>query len=110
MLFGMAVQNQKYNELMVGCKLFSRHCHRGHTYAMFSQCGPTSVINPFSAGTVFRGQNLTTSDVRFRRLKTAPTLKERKKYNGCRNGRRPHNIGIQMKQKELTKTFMMISN
>ena len=41
------------------------------------------VLNPSSAGTVFIRQNLTSQT---------------------------HNIGIQMNQKKLTKTFMMISN
>ena len=33
-------------------------------------------MDPFSAGTVFRRQNLTSVDVRFWRLKTIPALKE----------------------------------
>ena len=41
--------------------------------------GSTVIIincfNSFSAGTVFRRQNLTSIDVRFRRLKTVPALK-----------------------------------
>ena len=49
-----------------------------------------------------------TLDVRIRRLKSIPALKESKIiiYNGYRS----HNIGIEMKQTELTKTFMMICN
>ena len=34
------------------------------------------IFNPFSAGTVFRRQNLTSKDVRFWRLKTLPALKK----------------------------------
>ena len=42
----------------------------------------------------------------FRRLKTVPALKELKYFQWPQT----HNIGIQTNQKELTKTFMMISN
>ena len=35
-------------------------------------------VNPFSPGTVFRRQNLTSTDVRFWRIKTIPALKELK--------------------------------
>ena len=35
-------------------------------------------VNSFSAGTVFRRQNLTSTDVRFWRIKTIPVLKELK--------------------------------
>ena len=63
-------------------------------------------FDPFSAGIVSIHQNLTSVDVRFWRIKTVPALKELKylylQYT--------HNIGIQMKRKELTKPFMMISN
>ena len=44
-----------------------------------------------------------TSDVRLS-LKSIPALKELNIYNG----RRYHKTGIKMKQKELTKTFMII--
>ena len=37
-------------------------------------------INPFSAGTVFIRQNLTSADVRFWRIKTVSALKELKKF------------------------------
>ena len=37
-----------------------------------------SVISSYSAGIDFRRQNLTSIDVRFRRLKTVPALKELK--------------------------------
>ena len=56
-------------------------------------------IYPFSAGTDFRRQNLTS-------IKLIPKLKELKMYND----RRPNNIAIQMKRKEQTKTFMVILN
>ena len=59
------------------------------------------IINPFSAGIDFRRQNLTSADVRFRRLKSIPALK---KYRFIIS------MVIQMTQKKLTKTFMMISN
>ena len=53
-------------------------------------------FNPFSAGTDFRRQNLTS---------IVPALKEQNIYNGGR----PITlyIGIQIKQKELAETFMM---
>ena len=54
----------------------------------------------FSAGTDFSRQNLTSIDVRFWRLRSTPALKE---Y-------RLHNTDIQIRRKELTETFMMISN
>ena len=67
------------------------------------------VFKPFSAGTVFRRQILTSKDgpraVRFRRLKTVPALKELKNIMT-----ETHARGIQMKRTEPTKTFMMISN
>ena len=53
------------------------------------------LVNPYSAGIDFGRQNLTSVDVRFWRLKSIPA---------------PQNIGIQMNQKELTKTFIKISN
>ena len=37
-------------------------------------------LNPFSAGTDFRRQNLTSIDVRFWRLKSIPALKELQIY------------------------------
>ena len=43
-----------------------------------------AIINPFSAGTDLRRQNLTSIDVRFRRLKTIFSLKELKMHNGRR--------------------------
>ena len=45
-------------------------------------------------------------DVRFYRIKTIPALKELKYFYWSQT----HNIGIQMKRKEETKTFMKISN
>ena len=63
-------------------------------------------LNPFSAGTVIRRQNLTSVDVRFWRLKTVPALKELKKSYWPWT----HNIGIQMKREELTKICMTILN
>ena len=39
-------------------------------------------FDPFSAGTLFRRQNLTSEDVRFWRLKTVPALKQSNIYNG----------------------------
>ena len=62
-----------------------------------------TIINPFSAGTVFRRQNLTSTDVKLWRLKTFPALIELTIYSGC-------GPITQMKQKVLSKTFMMISN
>ena len=38
----------------------------------------------FSSGTVFRRQNLTSKDVRYRRLKTIPALKKIKINYKCR--------------------------
>ena len=61
-------------------------------------------FNPFSAGTAFRRQNLTTVDVRFWRLKSILALK---KYKMAVD---PYHIGIQMKRKQLTKAFMRSSN
>ena len=52
----------------------------------------------------FRRQNLTPIDVRCWRPKSIPELKELRFYNS----RRP--IGNQMKQKDLIKTVMKISN
>ena len=62
-------------------------------------------VNLFSARIEFRRQNLTSVDVRFWRLKSIPRCKSR----SISNGRRPI-TGIQMNQKELTKTVMMISS
>ena len=53
-------------------------------------------INPFSAGDVFRRQNLTSKD--------GPRI-ERTYIHVCIIG-----LGIYRKRKELTNTFMMISN
>ena len=55
-------------------------------------------VNRFDAGTVFRRQILTSEDdPRTKRI--------------IQNNKGPtHNIGIQMKRKELTKTFVMVSN
>ena len=62
----------------------------------------TSII----AGTVFRLEILTSIDARIWRLNSIPELKESQYlYWSC-----THNIGIQMKRNELTKTFMMISS
>ena len=62
---------------------------------------------------VYRRQNLMSIDVRFWRLNSIPGLKKIQIYNG----RRPITYRysneaerIQMKRKELTKTFMMISD
>ena len=41
-------------------------------------------IDPFIAVTDLRRQNLTSTDVRFRRLKSVPALKEYTIYNGRR--------------------------
>ena len=57
-----------------------------------------ALINHFSAGTVLRRQDLTFYNRR-QTSKVDPLTE-----------RITHNTGIQMKQKELTKTFMMISN
>ena len=53
-----------------------------------------NVINPFSVGTVFRRQNLTSTDIRFWRLKMVPTMKELQ-------WAKTRNKGIQMKRKGL---------
>ena len=64
-------------------------------------------INPFSARIVSIRQHLTYLDVRVWRIKTVPALKEVKYLQWPMT----HSIGIQMKQKKLTKTFnMLISN
>ena len=55
---------------------------------------PKKRVNPFYAGIDFRRQNLTS--------KVDPALKELRINNGRKT------IGVQMKLKELTKTFMMI--
>ena len=60
----------------------------------------------FQWGNVFRRQNLTFVDVRFWRLKTVAAVKQLKYLQWAYS----HNIGMQMKQKDLTKTFTMISN
>ena len=52
-------------------------------------------FNPFSAGTVFIRQNLTSADVRFSRIKT---FRAPKKYN-IYNGRRPITLCIQINRK-----------
>ena len=59
-----------------------------YSYCMFIM-GPKNhshglLCNPFSAGTDFRSQNLTSIDVRFRRLKSIPAPKELQIYNGRR--------------------------
>ena len=64
------------------------------------------IFNPFGAGIDFSRQNLTSTDVRFWRLKSIPALKELKFYIGIW----PIAYSIQMKRKKLTKTCMMISN
>ena len=61
---------------------------------------------PYSAGIDLRRQNLTTVDVRFRRLQPIPHWRNKNIYND----RRRVTLGIQINQKELTKSFMMISN
>ena len=69
--------------------------------------------NHFSTGTVFIRQNLTLctsdSDVNIRKLltyKDDPRIKRITTFIMVID----HNIAIQMNQKELTKTFMLISN
>ena len=62
--------------------LLSIH-HKSVYYISFALCLISMFLNPFSAGIVFRRQNLTSVDVRFWSLKTIPALKELKKiYNG----------------------------
>ena len=65
-------------------------------------------FNSFSAGIVFIRQNLTSVDVRFCRIKKIPALQKSKYIKWPYS--LTHNIGIQMKRKELSKTFMLISN
>ena len=55
-------------------------------------------FNPVSAGTVFPRQNLTSS------------ARGLSLYVVCRRSPQTNKIGIQMNRKELTKTFIMISN
>ena len=65
-------------------------------------------VNLSAGGTAFIYQILTSVDIRFCCLKAVPALKYFE-YNfyGCR----PITyIGIQIKKKELTRTFMIISN
>ena len=50
--------------------------------------------------------NLFSAGIDFRRLKSKAVWNKILYYSG----RRPHNIGVQLKKKELTKTFRMISN
>ena len=71
-----------------------------------STSGPFLTLDPFSAGTVFIRQNLTSVDVRFWRIKSIRALKELKYLQWSHL----HNIGIQINRKELTKTFKMIYN
>ena len=63
-------------------------------------------FHPFSAGTVFMHQNLTSVDVRFWCIKTVPALKELKYLLWPQT----KNRCIQTTQEELTKKFIMISN
>ena len=59
---------------------------------VMTQVGPQ--FNPFSAGTVFIRQNMTSVDVRFWRVKTVPTLEELKYLSWSYT----NNIGIQMER------------
>ena len=69
-------------------------------------------------GIVFRRQNLTSVDVRFWRLQTKVYRRQilTSEDDLCFERIKifikvvDHNISIQMKRKELTRTFMMISN
>ena len=84
---------------------YSTHSiHYRDTAAEFTQLRGN--INPFSAGTVFSRQNLTSVDVRFWRLKTVPAPKE------IKNVRLPwiYNIGIQMEWEDIYKDFKLKKN
>ena len=63
-------------------------------------------FNYYSSGTNFRRQNLTPIDVILWRPKSIPAQYGWKYLSLPQT----HNIGIQINRKELTKTFMMISN
>ena len=52
----------------------------GQTHPLTAKACRNARFNPFSAGTVFRRQNLTSVDVRFWRLKTIHALIEITKY------------------------------
>ena len=73
-------------------------CDTGPTWTLTFKC--------YSTGIDFSCQNLTSVDVRFWRLKSTPALRELKYSQWPQS---LHN-GIQMNRKELTETFMMISN
>ena len=62
--------------------------------------------NSYSAGIDFSRQNLTSVDVRFWRLNSIPALEESTDFYWPET----HNIGIQMNQKELTKTLWWFQN
>ena len=63
-------------------------------------------LDPYSAGIDFRRQNLTSTDVRFWGLNSIPALWKLNYFYWPYT----HTIGIQMSQKELAMTVMMISN
>ena len=53
------------------------HCDWNWRFLLlFKKISDLATINPFSVGTVFRRQNLTSADVRFWRIKMIPALKE----------------------------------
>ena len=62
------------------CVFFTPHIlkhHQPNVYYLWKVTESLYVhINTFSMGTVFRRQKLTSIDVRFRRLKSIPALKE----------------------------------
>ena len=66
--------------------------------------------SPCTAWTAFMWQNLTSVDVRFWRIKSVHAVEKKKISNGHRLITRSDNMGIQMKWKEITKTFMLISS
>ena len=63
-----------------------------------------SYFKPYRAGTDFSRQNLTSLNGRFRRLKSIPALMSKFFIKVVDH----NNIGIQIKRKELNKTFVMI--
>ena len=66
----------------------------------------TTPVNPLSAGTVLRPQNLTSIDRR--QALTPKDALRTERYTKSKMV--SDNIGIQIKRKELTIIFMMISN
>ena len=68
--------------------------------------GQINCFRPFRAETVFRRQNLTSKDVS--QTLTSKYGPRTEKIKTIIMAVDPYTIGIQMKRKELTKSFMMI--